>query len=167
MSMYGKDLLPAITAASKEDRFSKNLMEWVQKHKDVSLFVAYSRVSYVDGKPLPDFSFDTTCEGSLYIGLGHDLDDGWLHGARLSEIICQGAKSKEWAFPPKKQFVVIPDWWEKYISAGKCCIDPEHKLYIDKERWLVAEDSLSRRCEWCGKHEQRLHTEMVPKTEWR
>lgn len=164
--MYGRDLFPLIHADSKTDRFSENLMKWVRKHRTSPIFVAYSRVSIIDGKPLPDFSYSKTCAGNLYVGFG-DIDDGWLHGSRLSEIICNGVRAKEWANPPKYDFHVISDWWERYITGGKCCIDPEHKLYHDRERWELYAGGRKRKCVWCGNFEQYQHTEMVPKSEWR
>ena len=64
------------------------------------------------------------------------------------------------------KFVIVPDWWERYAAGGKCIIDPKHWLY-GHERWQVSEDGQERTCIWCGNATQRLHTEMVPKTEWR
>lgn len=162
---YGKDLLPLIKADSKTERFSENLMKWVRKHRNVPLFVAYSLVS-LDGVPLPEFSFDKTCTSNLYIGLG-DLDQGYLHGARLSQIISNGVNAEEFAYTPKMKFQIIPDWWERYIECAKCCIDPEHRLYGDRERWQVSDDGKQRTCLWCGNHRQYEHTEMVPRKEWR
>lgn len=163
--MKGIELLPLIKATSKADRYSENLMKWVRKHRNAPLIAVYSPVSYVDGSDLGRFDAAKTCAGSLYIGFG-GLDDGWLHGARLSEILCNGVKASEWAYPPKHRFQPLPDWWKRYIEGGKCCIDPEHWLYTDRERWEVAEDGKTRRCLWCGKHKQYLKTEMTPKTSW-
>ena len=109
--MQGSELLPLIKANSKADLFSENLMKWVRKHRNYPLFVAYSPISYVDGKRMADFDLTKTCAGSLYVGIG-DLDDGWLHGSRLSEILCTGVKAGGWAYPPKYAFQLLPDWWQ-------------------------------------------------------
>lgn len=158
-------LFPHIQASTRTDRFSQHLMEWVDTHRNTNLFVAYSPISYIDGSLLPDFNYQTTCAGSIYIGLG-DLDEGFLHGARLSNIICNGVKADEFAFPPKMQFQIIPDWFEQYIERAKCCIDPQHILYSDKERWNVSEDGKIRSCLWCNNHKQHEHIELVEKKTW-
>lgn len=158
--MKGIELLPLIKANSKADRFSENLMKWVRKYKDRPMFIALA----TDGKHY--FDAEKTQASLLYVGW-HSLDEGELMGSRLSEILCNGAKTSTWAFQRRMKFVEVPFWWEHYIQFGKCAIDPEHWLYADRERWEVTEDGKSRRCIWCGSHEQYLHTEMVPKTEWR
>jgi hypothetical protein len=162
--MLGRDLLPKIKATGRGDKFSENLMKWVRKHRNSPLFVAYSSISCIDGKRLPDFGFDKTCAGNLYIGFG-DIDDGWLHGARLSEIICNGTKAKEWAYPPRMNFQKVDGWWERYMVSGKCTIDPEHTLYHDCERWQ--EDGDTRLCLWCGGHRQVKRRYQMEREEWR
>lgn len=157
--MQGIELLPLIKASSKADRFSENLMKWVRKYKDRNLIVAIA----TEGKR--QFDPSLTQSSHLYIGYT-PLEDGYLMGSRLSEILCNGTKTSTWAFHGLK-FVEVSDWWQRYIDGGKCCIDPEHWLYADKERWDVVAGGKSRRCLWCGNHEQYLHSEMVEKTSWR
>lgn len=158
--MKGIELLPLIKASSKADRFSENLMKWVRKYKTRPMFIALA----TEGKYY--FNAEKAQASILYVGW-HNLDDGYLMGSRLSDILCNGAGAFTAAFVPGMKFVAVPFWWEHYIQFGKCAIDPEHWLYADKERWDVAEDGKSRRCLWCGNYEQYLHTEMVPKTDWR
>lgn len=158
--MTGHDLLPMIQANSRGERYSKNLMDWVQKHKKHNLVVAYST------KGNEAYNPEKTQASNIYIGI-HDLDEGWLSGARLSEILCNGNKSDEFAHPPKHNFQVIPDWWKGYISNGKCHIDPEHALYADGERWQISDDGKTRKCVWCNNHDQFEHMEMVPYYSWR
>lgn len=162
--MYGKELFPQIKADSRADRYSQNLMKWVRKHRNKPLFIGFA----TEGKHLYDPA--KTQSGLLYVGFGHEghgLDDGYLMGARLSDILCNGLKAGEFAFAPRMKFVEVPGWWQRYIEGGKCCIDPEHWLYADRERWDVAADGKSRRCLWCGNYHEYLHSEMVEKTSWR
>lgn len=157
--MYGKELLPLIKSAGRADMFSENLWKWVRKHKDHPLFVAFSEK---DGESYDEAK---TCASRLYVGFHHLDGDGWLNGARLSEILCYGTKASEWAYPPGMKFTEIADWWEKYMERGKCFIDPEHTLYLDKERWM--EEGNIRTCVWCGIFQQQEHVEMVPRKDWR
>lgn len=157
--MYGKELLLLIKAGGKADRYSENLMEWVRKYRDRRLIVAIA----TEGKR----QFDPALTQSAYLYIGYaPLEDGYLMGSRLSEILCNGIKTSTWAFHGLK-FVEVPDWWQRYIEGGKCCIDPEHWLYADRERWNVAADGKTRRCLWCGNYHEYLHSEMVEKTSWR
>lgn len=157
-SLYGQELMPLIKAAGRTDRFSENLWKWVRKYRDRPLFVAFSEK---DGRTYDEAK---TLASRLYIGF-HRLDDGWLHGSRLIEILCNGAAAESWAYQPAMQFREIPGWWDKYIEHGKCFIDPEHYLYLDNARWIVEGDV--RTCIWCGKYQQREHIEMVPQREWK
>lgn len=156
--MLGKDLLPKIKATSRSDRFSLNLMKWVRKHQDYPLFVAYTPICCITGQHLPEFNPDKTCASQLYIGLGN-MDDGWLHGSRLSEIICNGTAATSFAYPPRMNFQIIDHWWGLYLAKGKCAIDPEHSLYYDRERW--EEQGNSRLCLWCGEFRQEKQTHLV------
>lgn len=157
-SMHGTELLPLIKAAGRADRYSENLWKWARKYRDRRLFVAFSEK---DGHT---FDETKTLASRLYIGF-HRLDDGWLHGSRLSEILCQGSKAESWAYQPGMLFKEIPNWWDKYMEHGKCFIDPEHCLYLDAARWLVQGNV--RTCLWCGNFQQREHVEMVAQRDWR
>lgn len=169
--MLKKEHLPQITPTNHvpQDRYSLNLWRWARKKlrqinsPSIGLVVAFA----TEGKK--EYDPTKTQASSLYIGIGNgfsDIDDGWLHGARLTEVLGNGVKAVSFAFPPRMKFVIVPDWWERYAAGGKCIIDPKHWLY-GHERWQVSEDGQERTCIWCGNATQRLHTEMVPKTEWR
>ena len=157
------ELLFHIKAKERGERFSANLFKWCRKHRGVNLFVAFSSVSCFDETKECFFEYGYTMPEQLYIGFG-DLDDGWLHGARLTDIICNGTKANEFAFPPDREFTIIDDWWNQYVSAGKCCIDPEHILYDDRERW--EQQGKSRTCVWCGDFEQELTIKYEPREIW-
>ncbi len=156
--VFGQELLPLIKSAGKADQYSENLWKWVRKYRDRPLFVAFSEK---DGHHYDDTK---TLASKLYVGF-HRLDDGWLHGCRLTDILCNGVNAGSWAYPPAMQFREILDWWDKYIEHGKCFIDPEHYLYLDVARWL--EDGDVRTCIWCGNYQQREHIEMVLQKEWK
>lgn len=158
--MTGKELFPQIKAESKADRHSQNFMKWVRKYRDRRLFVAFATEGTKTYDPRK------TQSGSLYVGF-FNLDGGWLHGSRLSDIICNGTKAGTFAFGPHMKFVTVPGWLERYIEGGKCVIDPEHWLYADRERWEESADGKTRRCLWCGNYDEYLHSEMVEKTSWR
>ena len=161
--MLGRELLPQIKATGKADRYSENLMKWVKKYKNTPLFVA---MSTSDGQ---SYDPEKTQASRLYVGKHRIDEEGFLFGSRLSSILCEGAKAETFAFVPGMKFVVIEGWWEKYIIGGKCFIDPEHRLYYDRERWEETESSNGklRHCVWCGDYEQYVHIEQVPKKSWR
>ena len=157
--MIGKLLLPDI-APSWDGRFSENLWRWVRKHKNRDLIVAYSRISCYDGSDLGEYAYDKQPH-NIAIGCG-DIDDGWLHGSRLSTIISQGTKADIYAFPPHNHWVLVPDWFERYVKMGKCLIDPGHVFY--PERWEY--DGDQRTCRWCKTFRERRHVEWMPHVHW-
>jgi len=166
--MLKKEHLPQITPTNHlpEDRYSLNLWRWARKalrNERIGIAVAFATQGGKEYDPAK------TQASSLYIGYCDyrgGFDDGWLHGSRLTEVLCNGVKAAAFAFPPRMGFVIVPDWWERYMAGGKCFIDPEHWLY-GHERWKESPDGKERTCIWCGDHKQHLHTEMVSKTEWR
>jgi hypothetical protein len=165
--MTGKELLPLIRANCKGDRYSENLMKWVRKHREWPMVVAFIGHCSITGERL-EYDPTKSMARQIVVGLG-DMSDGWIHGRRLSEVICglRGVLTHNYAYSHQFFPVELPDWWQGYIEGGKCFIDPEHWLYADHERWEVSEDRKTRRCLWCGNHEQFLHSEMVKKTSWR
>ena len=161
--MDRKDILPKIKASSKTDRYSQNLMAWVRKQRECELFVA---IATSEGQ---QYDPSKTQASRLYVGRHRIDEEGFLFGSRLSQILCNGAKTETFAFVPGMKFVVVPDWWAGYISGGKCFIDPEHTLYYDRERWEETDKAggKHRHCVWCGNFEQYEHTEMKPEKSWR
>lgn len=150
------------TNHSPQDKHSLNLWRWARRAirtERTALFVAFATDNVRGYDPA------TTQASSTYIGYGN-LDDGWLCGSRLSEILCTGNKATEFAYPPRRGFVIIPDWWQRYITGGKCFIDPEHLIY-GRERWQESADGQERTCRWCGTYRQHLETYTEQKTRWR
>lgn len=103
--------------------------------------------------------------GVLLIGR---LDDGYLIGTRLYDVLCNGTKAGSWAIADRG-FVEVVDFWPRYVAEGRCAIDPEHERFFvgDDTRWT--QDGDTRACLWCGKAQQVLTrwTETVERQEWR
>ena len=143
----------------RADKFSLNLFKFLKKHGLNYWEICFSPCNCITGARDVEYSEKSTIAQNLYVGF---LDeDGYFMGARLSEIICNGAKTKTWAHPPKKAFVPVPDFWERYVEHGKCAIDPEHTLYFPKNR--CTENGSLRVCKWCGRVERAIVTEKTIK----
>ncbi len=158
--MKTTELIKLIKPESDKEKYSQNLFRWLRKNRNVPVFAAFSPLSFVDENMTTERDTSKTQCSHIYIGVG-DLDQGWLHGARLSEIITNGTKAQSWAHPPNRKFVILKDWFEQYIKQGKCFIDPEHIFY--HERW--DEVDTERSCKWCDRKEAK-YIEMVPKESW-
>lgn len=154
--MHTKALFKAMQAMPETHR-SENLLAWVRKqaHRgDYPLFVAFNQGCNVIGVTIEYDQAQTQC-GQLYLGIGH-LDQGWMHGSRLSEILRNGSKAETWAYPSAKRFIAIDNWFKNYLAQGLCWLDPEHYLY--GHRWDTGEES--RTCTSCGYRELKV-VEMV------
>lgn len=96
------------------------------------------------------------------------FDDDLFIGARLTQVLCHGAKTQVMAFMKMNDLVEVPDFWAKYQAIGRCAVDAEHRIPFigDETRWDVQGDH--RSCLWCGqvhqRQEQRVTT--VVRTEW-
>lgn len=160
------DLLDLINP-KKDSRFSSNLFKWLKKHKSQNIGVAFQRTSVLDDSVVEyDAGKNQMSQLILFYG---DLDDGYAHGARLSEIVCNGTRAKSFAYNVAifdlvnvDEFFTREDgWFDQYEVKGKCWLDPEHLVYF--ERWVNMESA--RHCDYCG-HKQIRHIEMVPKERW-
>lgn len=141
-------------------KYSDNFNRWRRKHeKRSSLFVAFSKCSLLDNSKI-EYCQTKTQVQNLIIGFG-EIDGGYVHGSRLSEIICNGSKAGVWAYCPEYNFIVIDDWLDLYEEKGICHIDPEHFLYSN---WEMISDN-ERVCVHCD-HIQHRKTEMVPRYSW-
>jgi len=144
----------------RNDKFSLNLYKFLNKHGKIYREVFFTPFDCTTGKKDVVYSPAKTLTSNIFIGV---LDeDGYLMGARLTEICCNGAKTKTWAHPPK-DFSLIPDFWERYSDGGKCVIDPDHTFYYQKDRYEMG-GSL-RTCKWCGRIEKLRIVESVVKKE--
>lgn len=157
--MITPEYLTSIDPKKQGEKYSENLHKWLKKHRNVPLFVAFSEVSDLNGKPVYHNPNKTQCN-QIYIGYG-DMNDGWVNGAKLSAIITNGTKAQSWAYSAALKFTPLNDWFTQYQVQGKCLIDPSHLFY--PERWDSEENT--RQCKWCEKKEQRI-TRMVPSYHW-
>ena len=146
----------------RADRFSQNLYRWLRRHPH------YTQVFFRRGNAsslgAPDTAYDPerTQASQIYVGL---VDDGDLLGSRLSEILVDGAKTQTWCYPGFPCDEITEAFWAGYKAIGKCAIDPEHRLYADKERYRG--DDTARVCCWCGRHEEAFtEARVVRQTVW-
>jgi hypothetical protein len=157
--MKGADLLPLVKAKSKGDRFSENFMKWVRRwskeRPSSELEAVFLHWSNLDGSHV-DYVPGTTQPSNILIGRSDN--EGWFYGQRLSSIIGGKNGPDVFAFPPSMATTPLPDWLQGYIEGGKCFIDPEHRLYADRERWQVSKNGKTRDCLWCGKVTQAKRT---------
>lgn len=119
-------------------KFSPNLHEFLSCRRE-RLAVRYARV-YIDK------------DGVLWLGY---LDEGYLIGARLMQILCNGRKTETFAFGNLGRLIEVPEFWQRYMEVGRCAIDTQHQMFFvgDDTRWSVAGDV--RKCLWCGNATQR------------
>jgi len=105
-------------------------------------------------------------DGVLWIGM---LDLGDLIGARLVNVLCNGAKAESGCWVNMRDLVEVADFWPRYVADGRCAIDADHKMHFigDDTRWT--QDGDTRACLWCGKAQQVMArwTETVERWEWR
>ena len=132
-------------------KYSPNLHAWLTK-RDKKHRTWTSRV----------FS---DADGTLWIGM---LDLGDLVGARLMQVLCNGAKTETACLVNLGPLRELEGFWERYAAIGRCAIDPEHKAYFvgDDTRWRM--DGDQRECLWCGNHAQKLKrwVEPVERSGW-
>lgn len=167
--MTAHELLPLIKAKGRSDRYSENMMKWVKRwgrdRPTSELNAVFLHWNNIDGSHV-DMVEGTTQAHQILIG--NISGEGWFSGARLSCILGQGTRAEIYAFGRNFDKTVLPNWFEGYISGGKCFIDPEHRLYYDKERWQVSEDGKIRHCLWCGEVTQhkRVKRRVIKDTYW-
>jgi hypothetical protein len=92
--------------------------------------------------------------GVEYLGF---LDDtGCLIGARLTQVLCDGAKTAVVSYCGGNKWRELTNFWSEYIEDGRCALDRAHKMpFIGSEhRWHVAGGI--RKCLWCNKASQVL-----------
>lgn len=93
-------------------------------------------------------------DGTQWIGY---LFDGDLIGARLSQVLCYGAKVQNFSFSRvAERLQEVEGFWEQYAQDGRCALDRKHLMYFagDASRWSV--NGTTRQCQWCSKAAQRL-----------
>lgn len=103
--------------------------------------------------------------GTLWLGY---FFDGDLIGARLMNVLCEGAKTTTFSFSKLGPLIEVEDFWSRYQAIGRCAIDPEHAITFidDKTRW--EEDGEQRECLWCSNARQHrvIRTRQVSYDSW-
>lgn len=166
--MTGTEFLQQLKQAGcKGDKYSDNLAKWLKKRKDWPVEAAFLHWSNIDGSHV-EIVPGATQPNQILLGHGKD-GDGWFYGTKLNNILSDGTRAEQYAYPPKFQTTPLPDWHSGYVTGGKCFIDPEHRWYSDRDRWLVSEDGNARICRWCGDFEQVKHetNRVIIDTHWR
>lgn len=119
-------------------KYSKNLFTWIRKNIKDHLF--------------PEVFADDV--GTFWIGFLYE--DGWFHGVRIFEVLCEGNSAKVFAYA-KNQLNLTKDdsFWQRYQEIGRCAIDTKHQCWFidDNTRWEYKGDE--RYCKWCGKVSQK------------
>jgi hypothetical protein len=139
-------------------KYSPNLSKFLKKPRNKN----YQRV-YL--KKLDNYNKPVSEWRSNLIYIGRLFDDGYLHGARLSSILCGDFDT--WAFAVGNGVTDITDqFWMAYERDGRCVIDRSHAMHFQTsdDRYTVINNT--RRCNWCGQWHVR-HVEKLTKIERR
>lgn len=135
----------------KGAKFSPNLFKFLASRRQ-KVLARYARV-YRDR------------EGVLWLGY---LDDYFLIGARLMQVLCNGSKAETFAFANLGPLSEVDGFWALYQEHGRCAIDPDHQMFFigDDTRWSISGER--RSCLWCGNaHQSRERwVEKVPRSRW-
>lgn len=132
------------------ERFSPNLYAWLVSRRQIRTLHLKRVFKEKDG----------------LLWIGYRDDQGDVIGVRLYQVLTNGRAAETGCYPG---LVVeeVTDFWERYVTLGRCAIDPEHKMHFiaSRSRWEVNGDH--RRCTWCG-HEQWRHcsTRLVTREHW-
>lgn len=157
-------LITPPTSGSHE-KYSHNLSRFMRR-RGVKV-AERDRVLFAPDNEHPTWCPEASRPENLYIGTADD--EGWVYGARLSVVICQGGKAKTWAFVPRTfpmgVIDVTDDFLARYLMHGKCAMDPTHNLYGDRDRFTASDDRKARTCNWCDMA-QKLHETTVPAQVW-
>jgi len=109
------------------------------------------------------------------LGLAHDgikwliaERDGFVSGAKLMAVLCNGAKTQVWDISGSWRGNVVDGFWLEYARIGRCAIDLEHTEWFvdDDKRWHLSADGNERLCLWCGQARQRKEVYHVPHERW-
>lgn len=131
---------------NKSKKYSPNLYRWLTK-RDKEHRTWTSRV-FADA------------DGYLWIGM---IDNNFLCGCRLMQVLCSGRQIDSMAYSLNQigPLTEVVDFWPRYLADGRCAIDQKHREVFrnDGSRWQV--DGDVRKCQWCGKVEQKKETYTV------
>jgi hypothetical protein len=105
---------------------NKNITNWLNQLSKVQkrhLFVAFAEKNILNGN-LIKFDDSKTQLSQIFFGFT-DIDNGWMHGSSLSEIISYGQTAKSFAHGPDMNLVILEGWFDKYLEQGVTFLDPE------------------------------------------
>ena len=152
MNAILKQIRPSLGA-----KYSPNLYRWLKQRphwSEVDVFQTTADTLILGPK------------GTLIIGFV-DVRDFW--GNQLMHVLCEGVKAGSWCYLGAASHVEkIEGFWDRYITDGRCAIDPEHQVTFlnDDTRWQVRGNT--RSCLWCGKATQVLNrwTQTIEHERW-
>ena len=137
---------------SRSAAYSPNLYAWLKAHgclvhNSAILCTVYKVVQ--DRPALKSYGFQI---GNQLIGYTHEGD---FIGARLNQVLCNGADAPSWCYPGCAAGVASPnDFWAQYRAVGRCAIDPDHQMLFSDTRYRA--QAHSRACMWCGHVQERV-----------
>lgn len=91
---------------------------------------------------------------TMWLGFFDDTDS--FIGARMSQVLCYGARATVTCPVNLGPLHEVADFWAQYLQDGRCAIDRAHQSCFvnDDSRWHASGNM--RHCQWCGKASQRL-----------
>lgn len=147
-----KQIKPKVKGQS--DKYSWNLYSWMNKYKK---YIQY-KVYYIG-----NYEFDKNNISLRNIVIGRKHSEAEMSGDTLYHIIHNGIKkddsfcflqSQGWNIKDAKDITDI--FWKSYIQEGRCFLFGHNDVWLlgDENRYTYVGKS-SRRCNWCGRWEQR------------
>jgi hypothetical protein len=80
------------------------------------------------------------------------LDDGFISGVPLRQIVCEG-KKEVFAYPLHWLRDVTEAFWADYLSMGRCAWDKRHIMGMQSDDHRISAISKEHHvCNWCGQH---------------
>ncbi len=96
----------------------------------------------------------STADSTMYIGFFDDT--GCFIGARMSRVLCYGAKVEVTCPMNLGDMAEVEDFWYQYARDGRCAIDRAHDQYFLNAETRWATQGNLRCCQWCKQVSQRL-----------
>lgn len=149
-------------------KYSPLLYKWLKSKR-------FSRARQVfQSGTMNDFSVYSDHWRPREIIIGN-LNDGFVSGRRLGDIICgvHGVKSNSFAYFAHSFNLreITEEFWAKYERIGRCAWDHPHSLHMigSQGRWHYIAGVRKRECAWCGRvfeAETRTVVETKEITSW-
>ncbi len=91
--------------------------------------------------------------GAGTLMLGYEYDGDFI-GSIAMQVLCNGKKAERYSYPGSTE--MITDFWDRYLSVGRCAIDPEHSQHFIGDRYRYTDEV--RVCLWCGIQHKKILT---------